>query len=155
MKLLSLNSSSKYIPNMLSKWEDIFSKIPENKFFNCNIVLNVLTFGIFTSIVFGEDIYELTKNPDLTYDYINDKNEIVKLTFREFFIECIQCYIIQYYNIMGTVLPFTNTYNLIQPFKRNSQNVKTLYKILGELWEKSLDPSSILKKWEKVVIRKI
>ena len=93
----------------------------------------MLAFGILTSIVFGEDIYELTKNPDLTYDYINDKNEIVKLTFREFFIECIQCYIIQYYNIMGTVLPFTNTYNLIQPFKRNSQNVKTLYKILGEL----------------------
>nr|AOQ25838.1 CYP5680A1 protein [Moneuplotes crassus] len=150
LSLLSLNSSSKYLPYMLKTCDGMFQKIPENKYFECNIVLNCLTFSIFSSIVFGEDVQEYLSDPEVRYDYITETRETVQLSFREFFIKTIQSYIVQYYEIYGTVLPFLNTYRIIEPFKTNQKNVTKLYQILEDICQRSSDPKSILKQCENL-----
>ena len=56
LTFLSLNSASKYIPDMIRSIEDIASKWKEGESLDCGVDLNRLTFNIFNSLLFGSDI---------------------------------------------------------------------------------------------------
>ena len=119
MKLLSLNSSSRYIPDFIDCMKDITKEWKNGESYKCVKEMNYFTFTVFMHVLFGKDLQHFATHE---VDYINGSNQIEKLPFREFFILVTKDLAYGWVHPLTLVLPLLNEYNLVNPFKRNLKN---------------------------------
>ena len=84
IKLLSLNSSSKYIPGFIDCLKSITREWKVGESYSCVKEMNSFTFTVFMHVLFGKDLQNFALHE---VDYINDSNQVQKLPFREFIIK--------------------------------------------------------------------
>ena len=140
MKLLSLNSSSRYIPDIISCLDKISGEWKEGDILEFSKQMNYFTFTAFNQILFGKDLEYISSHK---VDYINHSNNTVKLEFREFFICMAKDLAYSWVHPLTLILPILNEFDLVNPFKRNLKNIDTFRATLKEFTAKCEDQDSI------------
>jgi len=102
--------------------------------------MNVLTFDVFTEVLFGGDVNGLVSK---MYPYENEKGITEQLHLREILIRLSKAYLESYYNPIAALLPFVNSYGILNPFKRNNENLKHFKKGINQILEESKDKNSV------------
>ena len=100
----------------------------------------------FSKILFGDDLGELMNKK---YPYIFEDGTNGELTLKDMFLKIVPTYAEEYFNPLTFILPFINTYSLIQPYKRNHLNLKSFKSGLNELIRTSKDTNSVRHKISK------
>ena len=86
IKLLSLNSSSKYIPSMLSTLKTNLDNWETDQKYNGLDKIGEITMGIFISIILGSDVEEIAKSRK---PYIFPDDTVRHLDFADLFTRII------------------------------------------------------------------
>jgi len=100
-----------------------------------------LNFNVFVKILLGTDNMELVNTP---HPYINEHDGIEMLTLGDYTLKLSDAFIDQFLNPMSMILPFLNKYQLVNPYKRNHRNLKTLQEWVTKAIEQSKDELSVL-----------
>ena len=140
MKVLSLNSSSRYIPAMLKCCEEVVNKWKVGGTYGSIFEMNTIAFLIFTHVMFGEDTHHVAEK---RLDYEDANGVIQNISLKDFFINVIRDFMNGWSHFVTLVAPFLNQYNLVNPFRRNQRNFMTFRKALLEAIESSKDKNSI------------
>ena len=140
MKLLSLNSSSRYIPTFIDNLEKISSNWHKGQTYGMVKEMNYFTFTVFAHILFGKDLEHIVMRE---VEYINNSNEIIKTPFRDFFVLLLKDLAYGWVHPLTLICPSLNKYDLINPFKRNIKNIKIFWEVLKDLMSKCKDKDSI------------
>lgn len=138
--LLNLSRASSYIPGILDCLEESIKTFKYDKEQNFEHAIGVLIFKIITNCFFGDDVHEATEK--LT-DYQNPDGNFEKIPIREFFIRLPKDYLMQLYNPCTTMFPWLNKYNLLNPYKRDHENLHRFKAALREVLATSKDEKSI------------
>lgn len=91
----------------------------------------------------GSECYKMIDENTTTMDYINQKQEIEKYSFRKFMSSIVRDSLFSSFNPLSTFLPFLRNYALIEPFKRDARNWSTIKKRLIEVVGECKDQDSI------------
>jgi len=140
MKLLSLNSSSRYIPDFIDCMKGITKEWKIGESYKCVKEMNYFTFTVFMHVLFGKDLQHFATHQ---VDYINGANQIEKLPFRDFFILLTKDLAYGWVHPLTLTLPILNKYNLVNPFKRDMKNIEIMKRTLHEITSKCKDEGSI------------
>ena len=103
--------------------------------------MNLITMGIFISIILGSDVEEIVKSKK---PYIAPDDTLKHLDFTDYFLKLMKDYSDCYMHPSSTLLPFLNHYDLINPFVRIKKNRKVFLDFLEEIVAASTDKESIL-----------
>lgn len=141
-KLLGLNSCSKYIPSMLMCIKNHTSGWNETDKHNITFEMNMITFTIFTVIMFGDDMEHVATQ---LIDYESSEGNTAKIELRQYFIRMIHDYTQGWMKPISHLLPFLNEMNLVNPFKRNKQNLDNFRAHLRKAISETKDEKSICK----------
>ena len=87
LNMLSFNAASKYIPTMYDCLTHEIGEWEEGKTFNSVYEMNVLTFGFFTVVFFGQDMLHISKS---TIEFEEDNGQIVDKTIMDSLIAIIK-----------------------------------------------------------------
>ena len=101
---------------------------------------NMLTFDVFTSILFGDDKKELA---DKCRPYLNPDGSVENIPLREHMLKVFKCYYAQFFHPLTSICRYISDYNLVNPFKRDYENMKMFQNGMKELYKQSKDPSSV------------
>ncbi|CAI2366327.1 unnamed protein product [Moneuplotes crassus] len=145
---LSLNSSSRHIPAMVRHAIDVLHLMKDGHSYDFIEHSNLLTFNVFTSILFGDDMIKLAnklrpyKLPDGTTEFIPMRDLMIKL-FKAYFAQNFHpltstCHFLSDFNLDWC-------YNLINPFKRDYENYLVYMQASRELYDNCKDEESICK----------
>jgi cytochrome P450 len=139
-KLLGLNNASRYIDVMVRVSESTFKQICEEDEIDIMYKMNVLTFMVFTNILFGKDVEAMVeqKRP-----YINKDGSVEQLKLRDIFLNLTKSYIEELFHPVTNMFPFVSDYNLISVYKINKQNNDTFKDACKQLIMASGDTSSL------------
>ena len=137
---MSLNSSSKYIPGMLNCWDRILEDMHNENETDILHQMNILTFTIFTEVLFGDDVNELVTR---LHPYENADGSIEEIPIREMLIRLSKWYLENYYNPLTVMLPFLNEYRIVNPYKRDHKNMLKFKEAVRELIKESKDTNSV------------
>ena len=140
VKLLNLNSSSRYIPNFIDCMKGVTREWKKGESYKCLRGMNYFTFTVFMHVLFGKDLQHFATHP---VDYINSSDQIEKLAFRDFFIRLTKDLAYAWVHPLKLIFPSLNVYNLVNPFKRNLKNIAVFRKTLNEITNKCEDEESI------------
>eukprot|EP00344_Euplotes_crassus_P009333 CAMPEP_0197017738 /NCGR_PEP_ID=MMETSP1380-20130617/79705_1 /TAXON_ID=5936 /ORGANISM="Euplotes crassus, Strain CT5" /LENGTH=442 /DNA_ID=CAMNT_0042444869 /DNA_START=82 /DNA_END=1406 /DNA_ORIENTATION=- len=116
---LALNSASRYIPEMVKRVEKICDEMKTKKQAELIHEMNVFTFGVFSDILFGDDVKELVAK---LYPYENPDGTTEMLELREILIRLIKAYIQHLFHPLNYVFTFIKEMGLVNPFKRDARN---------------------------------
>lgn len=107
---------------------------------------NKITFIVITIILFGNDVNQKIG----MLDYIQSDDSVVKLHFSDFFIKLVKELSAAGSNPLNLFAPILNTYDVVNPFKRNKKNVVALHSRLREYLASSQDTTSVYYKLTKI-----
>ena len=102
--------------------------------------MNNLTFQIFTSILFGDDIKDLNEKK---YPYENLIGSTEQINLCEMFLRISDCYLYEYINPITSLVPPLNDHNYFGPWKRNHKNLNVFKKAIKKIISESNDKNSI------------
>jgi cytochrome P450 len=142
MKLLSFNNCSKYIPIMLSSCQAEIGIWEEGKTYQGLHEMNMLTFGFFTLVMFGKD---MTSMANKMIDFEKDDGTFMKMPLSHAMTEITKNFIEGFKHPITAFAPFLNTYELVNPFRRNRRNNNVFRAALRECVDEVHDKDSILK----------
>lgn len=131
---------------MLENAEKKFKQWKLNEKYDIRSEVNMITFNIFTTILFGDDTKDIVLDHNKKLSYINQDNQIEELKFQTFFGRVFMDFVFGYYNPLSRIFPFLNHYNLVNPFKRNKKNCDTMRQFLSEALKDTKDENSAYKK---------
>jgi len=112
---LGLSSSSRYIPRMIESCQEVVDKMANEEKADIMSYMNMVTFNIFTKILFGDEVDELATK---LYPYENPDGATEDITLREFLIRLTREYLATLYNPICFIFPFISNYRL-----QSSQNL--------------------------------
>lgn len=142
LSLLGLNNASKSMPTLISIAEKKFKKWKTGETYNFKEEFGEINFTFFNFILLGKDTSKLVLNKDKKLPYINRNNEVEEMMFQKFFASTIMDFVLEYYSPITRMFPFLNSYNLINPFKRNMKNRNTMKEFLREALKSTTDEDS-------------
>ena len=143
MSALSLSSCSRYIPIMVQCTKEIIQNWKKGDTIDIIREMNRLTFNIFTISAFGQDMERRVKQE--TLDYETSAGIFEPMSLSEYFIQMGNDHVSFITNPMTLFLPFLNTYNLVNPFKRTKRNMDRFKARFMDLVNESKNDASILK----------
>lgn len=132
---VALNSASKYIPHMLNCLENLCNEIKNQEKTDLVHSMNVLTFDVFSEMLFGDDVKEIITKP---YPYENPNGEIEMIPLREILIRITKCYLNHVFNPLTHMFTFIKDNALVNPFKRDKKNGDVFKKAISEIVTNSL-----------------
>ena len=138
--LLDLTRAVNYIPCIIRNVERTFNEIEEGKVIKLNHHIDMCTFGIISNIFFGDDVDKVANKER---EYTNPDGSVEKIPVREMFVRLPRAFMLQQFNPLTTALPFLNTYNLVNPYKRDDDNLKRCRVALEEVLAETKDEKSI------------
>lgn len=118
---LNLNSSSKFIPSMVKCLSTHIRDWKIGEEYEIMHQLNLLTFKIFTFVLFGEDMEDISTNK-ITFE--NPLGQKLEIELRESFINIVKDHFDEYFNPITNTVPILSSASLINPFKRNKENLR-------------------------------
>ncbi|CAI2362619.1 unnamed protein product [Moneuplotes crassus] len=139
---LSLNSSSRHIPVMMIYTIEILKPLKQGQSYDFIELANILTFNIFTSVLFGDDMVDLAnkvrpyKNPDGTTSMVPLRDIMINV-FKSCFMQI-------FHPLTATLKPIADA-NIVNPFKRDNENRLTFIEGMKELYNNCKDETSICK----------
>lgn len=139
---LSFNSSSRHIPAMVKYTKEVVDNLKDGSTHDFIDVANVLSFNIFTSVLFGGDMIELAEK---LRPYQMPGGKVDHLNMRDFMIRLFKAYFHQFFHPITITLKFLMHYNLVNPFKRDRENFLTYMEGMKELYSNCKDEESICK----------
>ena len=137
---LSLNHASRFIPSMVDCTIDVINDMKKGEKNDFYYYSNILTFNVFTSVLFGEDMKELANK---CRPYQNPDGTVEEIPLREFMLKLFKCYYAQLNHPLTNMCRYISDYNLVNPFKRDAANHDTYLGGMWELYSKAKDPSSV------------
>jgi cytochrome P450 len=138
--LLNLNRASSYIPGILGECAKAYEKLKDGEKQNVGHAVNCLIFGIIGNIFFGDDINKVAEK---LRTFKNDDGTTEQIPIREMLIRLPRAFIMQLYNPLTTALPFLNNYDLVNPYKRDRENLECCREGLKEVLANTKDPKSV------------
>ncbi|CAI2364476.1 unnamed protein product [Moneuplotes crassus] len=139
---LSLNSSSRHIPAMVKYTAEVLKPLKEGEKQDFIEICNVLTFNIFTSVLFGEDMVGLANK---VRPYKNTDGTTSMLPLRDIMINVFKAYFIQIFHPLSATMKQVADLNIVNPFKRDHENYLTFMEGIKELYRNCKDETSICK----------
>jgi len=137
---LSLNSSSRHIPAMMRHTSDVLKPLKQGQSYDFIDIANVLTFNIFTSVLFGDDMVELANR---VRPYQNPDGTTSMLPLRDIIINSFKSHFVQIFHpLTATCKPLADA-NIINPFKRDHENYQVFLEGMKELYKNCKDETSI------------
>lgn len=97
-KWFGLNSTSKFIPQMISCCQKAVDKMVGETETDVLLNMNYLTFGCFTEMLFGKDVQHLI-NKEYPYENPDGTVESIKLT--EMLIRVVMSYVSQHFSVVS------------------------------------------------------
>ena len=90
-------------------------------------------------VLFGNDMEDL---PNKKYPFIHRDGTVKDECMKKIFLDIINDYVEEYFHPLTALFPFLNKYSLIQPYKRNYQNLIQFKKALKQEMVSSKDINS-------------
>ncbi|CAI2365256.1 unnamed protein product [Moneuplotes crassus] len=156
-KLLGVSTSSQHIPVILKMAAQTLSKIQEEKevkILEHTDYINLvqiqarrdiyMTNKVFMAILFGKDLDNFLTEK---HDYEAPDGTIEKYSLVEYFGQVMKSYHVEGAHPATFFLPFLNKWNIINPWKRNSNNMRSLKSITREVLRRSQDKDSV---WHQI-----
>ncbi len=137
---LSLNKASHYIPGIVQHTIDRVESLNVGQEYEFIHEMNILTFSIFTSVMFGKDANSLA---DRKRNYENPDGTLEELPLREFMIRLFKAYYSQLFNPITLLFRFMCDYNLCNPYIRDERNKKVFIDGMKELFRNWKDKDAI------------
>nr|AOQ25839.1 CYP5681A1 protein [Moneuplotes crassus] len=131
---VSLNSASKYIPRMLRCLERVSNDMKTKKQVDLVHSMNVVTFDVFSDILFGDDVKELVSK---LYPYDNPDGSTEMIELREMLIRLTKCHISHFFHPSSHMFKFLKRRGLVNPFKRDAKNAAEFKRAILELVKNS------------------
>ncbi|CAI2365767.1 unnamed protein product [Moneuplotes crassus] len=128
-KLLGISTSSQHIPVILKMAAQTLSKIQEEKEVKILEHTDYMTNKVFMAILFGKDLDNFLTEK---HDYEAPDGTIEKYSLVEYFGQVMKSYHVEGAHPAMFFLPFLNKWNIINPWKRNSNNMRRLKSICLE-----------------------
>ena len=138
--LLSLNSSSRYIPSMVEWIEKHTVNWKEGISYPWITEMNKLTFAVIVDVLFGKDSNILNK---MRVNYEISNGVFEEMLIRDALIQLLKDFIDAWISPITILAPFLNIYNITNPFKRNQRNLNAYKSCLKEVFSKISDKDSI------------
>ena len=140
MKLMTLNSSSKYIPTMIDCFKKISSTWIQGKSYEAIHEMNKFTFTVFVNVLFGTDMHHVATQ---LIDYEKENGQLEQYELRDFFIKLLKDFVVAWIHPISIFSPVINQYNLLPIFRRNQRNLKNFKDCLRKAMEQVADVNSI------------
>uniref|UniRef100_A0A7S3NU63 Cytochrome P450 n=2 Tax=Euplotes crassus TaxID=5936 RepID=A0A7S3NU63_EUPCR len=137
---LSLNSSSRHIPCMVKFTKEVLESLGEGTTHDFVDVTNIISFNIFTSVLFGADMIALAEKKR---SYKMPGGAVDHISLREFSIRLFKAHYAHLFHPLTITLKFLMTYNLVNPFKRDRENYLTYMEAMKELYLNCTEKESI------------
>ncbi|CAI2366076.1 unnamed protein product [Moneuplotes crassus] len=131
---VSLNSASTYIPHMLRCLERVSKEMKTKQQVDLIHSMNVVTFDVFSDILFGDDVKELVSK---LYPYENPDGSTEMIELREMLIRLTKCYIAQIFHPLSHMFKFLKNRGLVNPFKRDAKNAAEFKRAILEIVKNS------------------
>ena len=129
---LNLNKASTYIPGIVEHTVETIDRLEVGTAYEFIHEMNILTFSIFTSVMFGKDANSLANKQRI---YENPDGSTEELPLREFMIRLFKAYFSQNFNPIALVFQFLCDYNLCNPFIRDEKNKEIFFDGMRELFK--------------------
>ena len=139
MRAMGINFASGYIKTLVNCMEKAVSKWKVGDKINFTKEFSTIEFLFTAQVLFGKDFDMSNK----TFAYENEHGEIEKVDMATAVYKIAFDTFTGYRSTMGTILPFLNDYNLIQPFRRIMKNVGELQKGLKNFFKITTDENSL------------
>ena len=139
-KLIGINFCSQHIPLMIETMDKYIEQSPLNQEISFTKMFAKVTFEIITKIFFGKDITEGMEKMEYVCPRTGGKS---MLAFGEFFPKISFDQIESFFDPIGKILSFLSNYNLIEPYKSNAKNIRTLNDSLSRYLDNSQDKESV------------
>ena len=144
--MLDLNSSSKYIPMMLDSVKAYLKDWKEGENIELTNQMNLITFKITISILFGEDSVEYNKK--LMYKHVDGR--YTELDSIKFLLTISGDLFKGFYSFKTMAFPFLNSYNIGEPYKTNLENINTFWNYIRNFLENTKDENSAFMRLRKL-----
>jgi cytochrome P450 len=138
--LLDLTRAAHYIPCILKNAENALKGLEDGKVQRLNHAIDMCTFGIISNVFFGDDVDNIANK---LREYYNPDGTMEMIPVREMFVRLPRAFMLQQFNPLTTALPFLNTYNLVNPYKRDDDNLRRCRVALEEVLDETKDEKSI------------
>lgn len=105
--------------------------------------MNVLTFGFFTVVFFGEDMLHISNRE---IDFIEDTGKVIKKNLRDSLIQIVKDHFQGILHPIAAFAPFVAVNDLCNPYKRNKKNLNIFKVALDVAIKEAKDEKSICNK---------
>jgi cytochrome P450 len=140
LNMLSFNACSKYIPIMFDCLKHEIGEWKVGQTFNSVYEMNVLTFGFFTVVFFGEDMLHISHR---TIDFENKQNQWEKKNLRDSLIQIVKDFFEGLLHPIASFAPVAAKGEWCNPYKRNRRNLNRFKAALKQAIADSTDKQSI------------
>lgn len=142
LQVLGLNRSSEYVPRMVEKIvETTASWTDPNKELDVIYELFRFNFNVLHEVFAGTDTKHLFQSK---YPYINNQNELEHHMFVDLFLKVTNDFDMQYINPITQLFPFVTQFKLINPFKRNKNNLETIRAVMVKAINLTKDENCVI-----------
>lgn len=107
----------------------------------------MISYRVITSALFGKN-FEIFMG-QLPYEMPD--GSVAQKSAMEFFFALVNEHTDAYFNYLTNMMPFLNTKNLINPFKRNYKNCNTYHKAIKRYLETGTDENSVYRRVQKEI----
>ena len=139
LKTIGINFASKFIPMMINIVDDWIKDLEIGCDINISYELNKITFRIITKILFGKDIDKMDK---CWYISPVDGSKHT-LNFEECYFKYSKDEFESHFSPVGKILSPLANMRLIEPFKSNAKNKKSIDDALRSFLDRSEDDQSV------------
>ena len=139
LKTIGINFASKYIPMMIKIVDEWIDEVSIGADLDLSFELNKITFRIITKILFGRDIDKMDK---CVYISPIDRTKQT-LSFEECYFRYSKNEFDSHFSVIGKIFSPLAKLSLIEPFKSNATNKKSIDDTLRVFLEKSEDDQSV------------
>ena len=144
VKIIGTNHISRYIPLMIDATDKCLKSIKRDEQINISFEVTKIIFRIIAKIIFGADVDWM---PPIQYTSPKT-GETSKLPLEEFYFRYAQDEFDGYMSSKGVLLPLFAKYNLIEPYKSNYKNNRSLLNSIRDFLATTKDSESVYKRVE-------